>query len=443
MTETTAEAAVAIFENANATCRDWEQAKREAFAEKSRLQAVEAEAESLGEAWEKSRGKDAGAAFAYGAACWLLDRWQEAVAPLEAASGALDAVLLGDCLSALGRREEAAKAYRRVRAKDENGLAAAVGAIEVLSLDGKTDTAEEILETWRESFEDHADWLYAQGCVLAHSGRYEEAIEAFEAACERDPEHVRAWFRLGCWCELRGMDERAVECYETCADLSPCPANALVNLGILYEDEGRDLEALAVYDRVLRRDPANERVQLYLKDAEGSVEQFYDEDSRRRYDRTSALLSTPVSEFELSVRSRNCLARMDVRNLGDLVRLTEEDLLGFKNFGETSLREIKEMLRARGLRFGMRVPEETEPAAEAVQADSPAQQGAFDRPVAELELSIRSRRALESMGVKSVGELCRLTEHELLQCRNFGQTSLNEIRQKLADLSLGLREEQG
>lgn len=443
MTETTADAVVAIFEKGNATRGDWEQAKRQAFAERSELAAFEAKARELQEAWEKSRAKDETVALAYGAACWLLDRWQDALAPLEAASGSVDAVLLGDCLLGLGRFEEAAKAYRRVRAKDEDGLAAAVRAIEALCLAGNVKPAGEILETWREAGEEHADWLYARGCVLAHSGQYEEALDALEAACKKDPDHVRAWFRLGYWSELRGLDERAVESYEECAGLSPCPASALVNLGILYEDSGRCEKAVAVYQRVLKRDPTNARVRLYLKDALGSVEQFYDEDTRRRYDRASALLSTPVSEFELSVRSRNCLARMDVRNLGDLVQLTEEDLLGFKNFGETSLREIKEMLRARGLRFGMRVTGEAPPASDAIQTETPAQQDLLGRPVGELELSIRSRRALESMGVKSVGELCRLSEPELLQCRNFGQTSLNEIRQKLSELSLSLREDEG
>jgi len=49
---------------------------------------------------------------------------------------------------------------------------------------------------------------------------------------------------------------------------------------------------------------------------------------------------------------------MGVRNLGDLTRLSEQDLLGGKNFGETSLREIKEMLDSKGLHLGQFVMKE-------------------------------------------------------------------------------------
>src|SRR5438034_9904796 len=64
-------------------------------------------------------------------------------------------------------------------------------------------------------------------------------------------------------------------------------------------------------------------------------------------------LEIPVTDFELSVRSRNCLRRMNIRTLGDLTRTTEAALLASKNFGETSLQEIKEMMSSKGLRLGM------------------------------------------------------------------------------------------
>ena len=64
------------------------------------------------------------------------------------------------------------------------------------------------------------------------------------------------------------------------------------------------------------------------------------------------VLSIPVTDFELSVRSRNCLQKMGIMTLGDLCRCTEQELLASKNFGETSLVEIKEMLATKGLRLG-------------------------------------------------------------------------------------------
>lgn len=66
----------------------------------------------------------------------------------------------------------------------------------------------------------------------------------------------------------------------------------------------------------------------------------------------SQVLSIPVTDFELSVRSRNCLQKMGVTTLGDLCRRTEAELLASKNFGETSLTEIRDMLCSRGLHLG-------------------------------------------------------------------------------------------
>jgi DNA-directed RNA polymerase subunit alpha len=57
----------------------------------------------------------------------------------------------------------------------------------------------------------------------------------------------------------------------------------------------------------------------------------------------------------------------------------------------------------------------------------------------DLELSVRARRALDRLGVKTVIELVNKTEAELLGCKNFGVTSLNEIKERLETLGLGLR----
>jgi DNA-directed RNA polymerase subunit alpha len=61
------------------------------------------------------------------------------------------------------------------------------------------------------------------------------------------------------------------------------------------------------------------------------------------------------------------------------------------------------------------------------------------KTVADLELSVRSRKALQRLNINTVGELVSRTEDELLGCKNFGQTSLNEIKQQLTTFSIGLR----
>ena len=73
--------------------------------------------------------------------------------------------------------------------------------------------------------------------------------------------------------------------------------------------------------------------------------------------RTAELLRQPIDDLELSVRSVNSLKNSNVRTLGDLVRLTEGQILQVKNFGKKSLQEIADLLEREGLNFGMRYEE--------------------------------------------------------------------------------------
>ena len=137
---------------------------------------------------------------------------------------------------------------------------------------------------------------------------------------------------------------------------------------------------------------------------------------------------------------------MNVRTLGDLVAKSESGLLSYPNFGEVSLVEIKELLRQAGLRLGMSCEDlvaegpEDPPLLEAeVDPPDPNSPDPARRPVAELDLSVRSRRIVDFFGIVTIGDLAQKTAAELLGCSNFGQTSLYEVRHKLDELGLGLR----
>lgn len=67
------------------------------------------------------------------------------------------------------------------------------------------------------------------------------------------------------------------------------------------------------------------------------------------------LLSQTVDELDLSVRAHNCLKAANIKNIGDLVRRDESEMLKFRNFGRKSLQELIEVLEDRGLFFGMDV----------------------------------------------------------------------------------------
>lgn len=71
--------------------------------------------------------------------------------------------------------------------------------------------------------------------------------------------------------------------------------------------------------------------------------------------RIRELLSQTVDELDLSVRAHNCLKAANIKNIGDLVRRDESEMLKFRNFGRKSLQELIEVLEERGLYFGMDV----------------------------------------------------------------------------------------
>jgi len=72
-----------------------------------------------------------------------------------------------------------------------------------------------------------------------------------------------------------------------------------------------------------------------------------------------------------------------------------------------------------------------------VQATIPEE--LYNKPVDQLNLSVRTMNCLRRGGIATVGELTLKTERDLLTLRNFGQKSLNEIKEKLAELGLTLK----
>lgn len=67
-------------------------------------------------------------------------------------------------------------------------------------------------------------------------------------------------------------------------------------------------------------------------------------------------LNTPISELNLSVRATNCLESERIRTVRDLVQRNEDQLMEVRNFGETTLTEVRAKLEEMKLHLGMRVP---------------------------------------------------------------------------------------
>ncbi|MCF8218344.1 MAG: DNA-directed RNA polymerase subunit alpha [Bacteroidales bacterium] len=90
---------------------------------------------------------------------------------------------------------------------------------------------------------------------------------------------------------------------------------------------------------------------ITLDEEEKSVTEEFDEGSLHM----RQLLKTQLSDMDLSVRALNCLKAAEVDTLGDLVSYNKNDLLKFRNFGKKSLAELEELVKNKGLTFGMNV----------------------------------------------------------------------------------------
>jgi DNA-directed RNA polymerase subunit alpha len=69
-------------------------------------------------------------------------------------------------------------------------------------------------------------------------------------------------------------------------------------------------------------------------------------------------LGQSLAELNLSVRATNCLESEGINTVRDLVSRSEDQLLQVRNFGETTLVEVREQLGLIGLRLGMKVPQQ-------------------------------------------------------------------------------------
>jgi len=266
-------------------------------------------------------------------------------------------------------------------------------------------------------------------------------IAELRKAAAADPENGEALFRLGYQLDLVGEEDEALSLYERACQCRPPMVNAFMNLAVLYEDRGEYAYAERALRQILDTNPNHLRALLFMKDVQASREMIIEEEQDRDIFKRKALLDTPVTDFELSVRARTCLKKMSIRSLGDLLRITEAELMSYKNFGESSLVEIKKMLSAKGLRLGQGLEDAHRAARRALmeQYKGSGQEAVLAKPVSDLQLSVRARKALQLLTIQTVGDLASHTEAELMGVKNFGATSLKEIKERLAEMGLGLR----
>lgn len=379
--------------------------------------------------------------FRLGVLNYLFGRHEKAIEVLTSVSSeTLAPFYAAQSLLSLERFNEAAEQFEEAINRGYDRVGCTLMRAGAIRAGGDLEGAEKILKGIASEAASRAEYSFQMGCIMADRGDTFGAVEYFERAVDMDPHHSRALFWLAAENALHGNDEDAIRLYEQALSKPPYYMGALLNLGLLYEDSENYQAAAYCFRRVLEYDPNNARAELYLKDIDATKDMYYDEDSVKQEQKLQQLLGKPVTDFELSVRSRNCLASMDIHTLGDLTEVSEQELLGGKNFGETSLHEIRDLLSAHSLRIGQNLHRAKQQEMIIEQENlSPQEQAMLNKPVTDLNLSVRSRKCMARLGISTIGALLQRTPDELLASRNFGVTSLNEIRAKLTEVDLKLR----
>ncbi len=376
-----------------------------------------------------------------GISLFFLGHLSEAIEHLKQAEGALANFYLGRALADRLEYDEAIKAFDRAEKSGYTASQVQLQKAGILRQMGELTQARALLKKLEDQATHSAEYHFQLASCHLFEGDRPAAIKHLERAAELDPGHTGALFQLGHANDLVGNDDEAISYYERCLNHPPVHVGVLMNLGILYEDSEKYNKAVECFRRVLYANPADEQARLFLKDSQASLTMYYNPDEDHAFSRFSQVLEIPVTDFELSVRSRNCLKKMNVRTLGDLTRVSEQHLLSSKNFGETSLLEIKEMMASKGLHMGQSLEEgaEAETRYRPQQPLSPEEQAVLNKPVSDLNLSVRARKCMNRLGINTLGELVQRTADDLLESKNFGMTSLTEVREKLSQLGLTLR----
>lgn len=374
----------------------------------------------------------------------MLGNYSAAIRTLENSdSGALAYFYQGKSHFALGGYDRACECYESAQTAGYNADLCRLAIAEAKRHANDVEGAMAILDNMFGPVEQTAEYLYQRGAtVAAQCNNPDEVYKLYERAVELEDNHAGALFGLALENDRRGNDEKAIELYQRAAAVFPAHVGALLNLGLLYEDHDQYERAARCYDRILESHPTHDRALLFRADSVASMDEHYDHDREKIRQQIAGVMSIPIAQFELSVRSRNCLQKMGILTLGDLSKVTESELLGSKNFGETSLVEIRDMMANKGLSIGQFAHEKEETQEPVDHSDlSPDKLALLDRPMSDLNLSVRARKCMTRLGLTTIGELVRKSQDDLLECKNFGVTSLTEVREKLEQVGLKLRGE--
>ena len=375
---------------------------------------------------------------------WILGNLDEAIETLsDLKARKISSYFLGKCYQELGDYEEAIEYFERSKHSDSDEFGIQMDIAETQRKAGELKNALKLIQGLSKKHNDEAGLHYQWAHCLDDLGEHDDALAHYNRALGINPIHISTLFRLAYNYDLNGNDEKAIEYYKQCIEQAPTYTNAIMNLGVLYEDQEDYKKAISYYEAVLKTNPNQERARLFLKDAKASLNMNYEEGGEKKRDEETEVLNIPISDFELSVRSKNCLERMNIKTLADLTGVTEESLLSYKNFGETSLNEIKHILNQKGLRLGQSL-ESQEPMDRFIDIGGENERPKpldLSKPLTELSLSTPCIEALEGFEIVTIGAVVSKKESELLGYEGVEQAYIDEIKLALGKYGLTLEEE--
>lgn len=172
---------------------------------------------------------------------------------------------------------------------------------------------------------------------------------------------------------------------------------------------------------------------------------FEGEDNAAIKNEANSILNTRIEELDLSTRTYNCLKKYEINNVLDMLNLTYDEIIKFKNLGSKSRKEIKkkqEEIKNKLNNFNSLV--------EINKINDVSEENFIDEKytftfdellnlnIKELNLSVRSFNGLVQNKITSVGDLIKKSEIDLWKMNNIGQKSVREIVNVIDELKIKL-----
>jgi hypothetical protein len=160
-----------------------------------------------------------------------------------------------------------------------------------------------------------------------------------------------------------------------------------------------------------------------------------------------AFLAKRLEEFDLSVRTSNCLNTLNIEYLGELIQYTPAELMQINAFGKKSLQELKELFAAVNLPLGLQIPNWTPEFAGPVPIKEPVspnmgerdadsltstQKAFLAQPIGRFNLSKRVAALIESHKVARIGDLAILSADQAKALVESDRAALREVAGLLA-----------